>query len=338
MAAAHVRPALSVIGGGLGAGKTSLVARLLALPEMARTGVVVNEFGSFGVDDLLLASAAPNAQMALLRNGCLCCRPGNDLSEAIRKMIAAVPEPLSRIVVETSGVAELSAVMARIGSDHVLRGLVRLDAAIAIVDATDPEAALAEHIACADRIVVTKTDLLSPTLTAALLARLTEMNPTVPILNAQDRPDPSTLFDAGLIDPQSGEARPEAWLRAKGEVHVHHHDAIRSWLIETGPQDWTVLTQQIALMARAAGPALLRLKGIVADRADPRPLALQMVRDQVYRPVRLEPRFGDGTTRLVVIARTAATQAVESLARRLGAGSAIPEREEDAHAFHHSLS
>lgn len=330
---AKARPLLSVIGGGLGVGKTSLLARLLALPEMARTGVVVNEFGSFGVDDLLLASAAPRAQMALLRNGCLCCRPGNDLSEAIRKMIAAAP--LDRIVVETSGVAELSAVLARIGADHVLRGLVRLDAAIALVDATEPDAALAEHIACADRIVVTKTDLVSSDAAAALISRLTAMNPTVPVFDGQRALGPDQLFDAGLIDAQTGEARPEAWLRAHGEVHVHHHDAIRSWLIETGPQDWTRLTQQIALMARAAGPALLRLKGIVADAADPRPLALQMVRDQVYRPVRLQTRPGDRTTRIVVIARTAATPAIEALAQSLG--SKAPEQEEHAHALHHSL-
>ncbi len=125
-------------------GKTSLLARLLALPEMARTGVVVNEFGSFGVDDLLLASAAPRAQMALLRNGCLCCRPGNDLSEAIRKMIAAAPEPLMRIVVETS--AWPSFLPCWRGSVPIIcsAGSSGWTQPWPSVDATDPEAALAE--------------------------------------------------------------------------------------------------------------------------------------------------------------------------------------------------
>ncbi|MCZ4254206.1 GTP-binding protein [Sulfitobacter sp. G21635-S1] len=329
MAGVRQRPALSVVGGGLGAGKTSLIARLLEQPGMGRTGVVVNEFGEFGVDDLMLGSSAPDAQLALLRNGCICCRPGNDLSEAVRKMIAAAPEPLVRILVETSGVAELSAVLAKIGADHVLRGMVRLDAAIAVVDATAPDETRAEHIACADRIVVTKTDLVVPIAAAAIRRRIAAMNPTVPILDGQARPDPDVLFNAGLIDGRSGEVQADAWLRAQGSVHVHHHgeypDSIRSWLIETGPQDWTQLSQHIARMSRAAGPALLRLKGIVADRDDARPLALQMVRYQIYRPVRLTREAGDGRSRIVVIARATAAPAVEALAKRLSAAEVAIE-------------
>jgi hypothetical protein len=70
-------------------------------------------------------------------------------------------------------------------------------------------------------------------------------------------------------------------------------------------------------MSRAAGPALLRLKGIVIDCGDARPLALQMVRDQIYRPVRLAAGTGDGRSRIVVIARAAAAPAVEALARHI---------------------
>ncbi|WP_298493210.1 GTP-binding protein [uncultured Maritimibacter sp.] len=320
------RPALSVIGGGLGAGKTSLIARLLERPDMGRTGVVVNEFGAFGVDDVVLTNAAPEAQLALLRNGRVCCRPGNDLSEAVRKMIAAAGGPLDRIIVETSGVAELSAVLARIGSDHVLRGLVRLDAAVAVVDATAQSETRAEHIACADRIVVTKADLVSPGVTTDLKRRLADMNPLVPILDGQDAPGPEELFNAGLVNGTTGEVQADTWLRARGSVHVHDHahdheegQGIRSWLIETGPQNWTHLTQQIARMSRAAGPALLRLKGIVTDSDDPRPLALQMVREQIYRPVRLAPGTGDGKSRIVVIARASAAPAIEALAERLAA-------------------
>lgn len=291
---------------------------------MARTGVVVNEFGAFGVDDLTLSASAPDAQLALLRNGCVCCRPGNDLSEAVRTMIGAAKEPLTRIIVETSGVAELSAVLARIGSDHVLRALVRLDAAVSVVDATAPTETRAEHIACADRIVLTKTDLVSKVVAAEIRRRLADMNPAVPILDGQAPVGPETLFNAGLISGQTGEVQADHWLRARGSVHVHDHEhdegqGIRSWLIETGPQNWTQLSQHIARMSRAAGPALLRLKGIVTDSEDPRPLALQMVREQIYRPVRLAPGTGDGQSRIVVIARAAAAPAVEALADRLSA-------------------
>ncbi|MGV0878447.1 GTP-binding protein [Martelella sp. FLE1502] len=313
------RPTLSVIGGGLGAGKSTLIAGLLARPDMAKTGVVVNEFGAFGVDDLLLSAAAPRTSLALLQNGCICCRPGNDLSEVVRNMIAAAETPLRRILVETSGVADLSAVIARIGADHVLRALVRLDAAMAVVDATAPDDARPEHLAAADRIVLSKTDLVPASRADDIRRNLAGMNPTAPLFDAAALPGPEVLFNAGLIDSATGAVQPNRWLRATGTVHVHDKDAIRSWVIEFSPQRWTVLTEQIARMSRAAGSALLRLKGIVVDRDDPRPLAIQMVRDQIYRPVRLTPETGGGVSRIVVIARAPATPAIEAFAARLGA-------------------
>lgn len=320
------RPALSVIGGGLGAGKTTLIAGLVSRPDMAGTGVVVNEFGALGIDDLLISEAAPGARVALLKNGCVCCRPGNDLSEAVRAMIAAQSTPLQRILVETSGVADLSAVIARIGADHVLRALVRLDAAIAVVDATAPDAARPEHIACADRIVISKADLVGQAAAERIRRQLADMNPTAPIFDAQALPEPDALFNAGLIDARSGAAQPNRWLRATGTLHVSDEEAIRSFVIAFGPQRWTALSEQIARMSRSAGSALLRLKGIVEDIDDPRPLAIQMVRDQIYRPVRLAPAASGGKSRIVVIARATAAPAVEAFAARLGAAD-LHERE-----------
>ncbi|WP_180898825.1 CobW family GTP-binding protein [Martelella soudanensis] len=323
---ARDRPALSVIGGGLGAGKTTLIAGLLSRPDIAQTGVVVNEFGAFGVDDLLISAAAPKTSVALLQNGCVCCRPGNDLSEAVRKMIAAADAPLRRILVETSGVADLSAVIARIGADHALRALVRLDAAVAVVDATAPDDARPEHLASADRIVLTKTDLVSSAVADQLRRRLAGMNSTAPLFDAAALPPADDLFNAGLIDSRTGAIQPNRWLRAIGTIHVHDEDAIRSWVIEFAPLRWTALSEQIARMSRAAGTALLRLKGIVADRDDPRPLAIQMVRDQIYRPVRLAPEAGGGISRIVIIARAPAAPAIEAFAARLGAAQ-IHERD-----------
>lgn len=314
------RPALSVVGGGLGAGKTTLVARLLRRPDMAGTAVVVNEFGEIGIDDLVLGAAEGRPRIALLRNGCLCCAPGNDLSQAVLDLLEASGTPLRRILVETSGAAALSAVIARIAEDHRLRRAVRLDAAVAVIDATAPDPlgpeAAAEHILCADRLVVSKADLAPPGQVAALRAGLARLAPETPQFLSSEDPGPDRLLDAGLVDPATGEARPDRWLRA-GQGIFAHAAPVRSWLLEAGPMDWALATRLVAGLQRAAGPDLLRLKGLVAAPGDPRPYVLQVVRDQVFRPVRLPPGTGDGRTRLVVIARAGAATAVEDLRRRL---------------------
>lgn len=316
------KPTLSVVGGALGAGKTSLIARLLKDPEMSGTGVVVNEFGALGVDDMVLSAGAPGTSVALLQNGCVCCRPGNDLSDAVKAMCDAAPNPLSRIIVETSGVADLSAVIARIAADHRLRPVVRLDAAIAVVDATAPTKTRAENLACADRIVISKGDMVGPQKIAEIRTDLTAMNIAAPVLDGIADLNPTDLFDAGLVNARTGETQPDRWLRLGAPMHVHDHtgqDQIRSWVIEAGPVEWAALSRAVAEFSQAAGPHLLRVKGLIADHSDPRPLALQVVRNQVYRPVRLTASQNSGCTQIVVIAHAAAAPSVAKFSDRVQA-------------------
>ncbi len=310
------RPALSVVGGGLGAGKTTLIAALLRRSDMAGTAVVVNEFGAAGVDDLILATAPGRPQVALLRNGCLCCAPGNDLSRAVLDLIEAASVPPRRVLVETSGAAPLSAVLARVAEDHRLRRAVRLDAALAVIDATAPDPtgpeAAAEHILCADRIVISKGDMARPDAMMALRRRLAELAPAAPVFHQGDGAGPDRLLNAGLVDAVTGDVQALRWLAA-AQAHVPVGAPVRSWLIETGAIDWARMTEAVALFQRRAGGDLLRLKGLVSLPGDTRPMVLQVVRDQVFRPVRLPEGTGDGRTRLVVIARPPAEPAVALL-------------------------
>lgn len=314
------KPTLSVVGGGLGAGKTTLISRLLRRDDMRGTAVVVNEFGALGIDDLVLAAEASSPRVALLRNGCVCCTPGNDLSQAVLDVLEADGgTPIQRVIIETSGAAELSSVLARVAEDHRLRRSVRLDAAIALVDCTDPEAtgpAAAEHIMCADRLVLTKTDIADREDVNRIAATLRWQNPRAPQLDAAGELDPLRLFNAGLIDAVTGEPDPERWL-SYTRIHAASNTVI-SRSFESGVQDWPDLSRRIATMQRAAGQGFLRLKGLVHTADDDRPLVVQAVREQVFRPVRLPAWPGEPRTRIVAIARADAAPALD----RFGQGFA----------------
>ena len=113
---------VTVITGFLGAGKTTLLKRFLATPEGQGTAVVVNEFGAAGIDDALVRSSAD--ETVLLGNGCLCCITRTDLQQALRRMViererGELPD-FSRIVIETSGLADPSPILQTFATDRAL--------------------------------------------------------------------------------------------------------------------------------------------------------------------------------------------------------------------------
>src|SRR3990170_4317899 len=145
---------VSIVTGFLGSGKTTLVNRLLKRPEMNRVAVIVNELGEIGVDNDLIEFSSE--QMMLLNNGCLCCVLRGDLQETLR-------------------------------TDALLRDQYRLDCVVTLVDAVNAPGQLAQfseplkQVALADRLVVTKTDLIAEQKLAALTGRLREINPRAPL-------------------------------------------------------------------------------------------------------------------------------------------------------------
>jgi G3E family GTPase len=113
---------VSIITGFLGSGKTTLLNRLLTDPAMARSLVIVNEFGEIGIDHLLLS--APSDNMRLIENGCLCCTMRGDLVEALtdaRRMWQQgdIP-PFDRVIVETTGLADPVSILHTVVADETL--------------------------------------------------------------------------------------------------------------------------------------------------------------------------------------------------------------------------
>src|SRR5579872_7459667 len=176
---------VTVVTGFLGAGKTTLLRRFLASPQGAGTAVIVNEFGAVGIDDALLRSSAD--ETVLLGNGCVCCITRSDLQLALRRLVfdrehGAVP-PFSRVVIETSGLADPAPILQTFSTDRALGGEFHVDVVLAVVDAVNGEAELdsaaeaRKQIILADRMVVSKTDLASAAAIENLTRRLRQLNP-----------------------------------------------------------------------------------------------------------------------------------------------------------------
>ncbi|UKJ72430.1 GTP-binding protein [Azospirillum brasilense] len=226
---------VSVLTGFLGSGKTTLLQRLLHHPGMARTAVVINEFGEVGLDHLLVAKASEN--MVLMDSGCLCCTIRGDLVDTLRDLFLKrvrgdIPE-FDRVVVETTGLADPAPIIHTLMSDPLLAARFRLDGVISTVDAVhgasqlDRQPESVKQAAVADRIVLTKTDLATPHTTLALCQRLSAINPAAPQIPAAfGEVDPKQLFDAGLYNPDTKSPDVARWLREEAyrDEQAHHHD------------------------------------------------------------------------------------------------------------------
>ncbi len=162
---------VTAVTGFLGAGKTTLIRRFLKSPEGQGTAVIVNEFGAVGIDDALVRDSAEAT--VLLGNGCLCCITRTDLQVALRRLVfdrerGTVP-PFARILIETSGLADPAPILQTFSTDRALGGEFHVDVLLAVVDAVNGERSLDDaaearkQVILADRLIISKTDLATPT-------------------------------------------------------------------------------------------------------------------------------------------------------------------------------
>jgi G3E family GTPase len=228
-----VHTPVTLLTGFLGSGKTTLLNRALRDPAMARTMIVVNEFGEISIDHAL--TEVSNDAIVVLENGCLCCTVFGDLVQTFNQLYVAREAgeiAFDHVVIETSGLAEPAPVLQAFLSQPLLAGLWRVGAVITTVDAINGAHTLDEHpvsvaqAALADHLLITKLDLLEPaqreSARAALAARLRTINASASISTVDDpAADPIRLMRSVAPDPSGGPESAAAWLaRAMGERHA----------------------------------------------------------------------------------------------------------------------
>ncbi|MDO5612476.1 MAG: cobalamin biosynthesis protein CobW [Paracoccus sp. (in: a-proteobacteria)] len=337
---------VTVVTGFLGSGKTTLISNLIRNSGGRRLAVVVNEFGTLGVDGEILKGCAipdcPAENIVELANGCICCTVADDFIPTVEALLALDPRP-DHILIETSGLAlpkpllrafDWPAIRSRITVDGVVAladaeavaagrfapDVAAVDAQRAADDSIDHETPLSEvfedQIACADLILLTKPDLAGPDGVAAARAVIeAEMQRKVPVIEvAEGAADPRVLLGLGAAAEDDLDARP-----SHHDGHDdHEHDDFDTVVVEMGEiADPADLTRRIEDLARARD--ILRVKGYAAVTGKPMRLLVQAVgsriRYQFDRPWAAdEPR----RTRLVVIAEH---DRVDEAAIRAGLGA-----------------
>ncbi len=222
---------VSILTGFLGAGKSTLLNRILKDPAMKDAAVIINEFGEVGIDHLLVESSSDT--VVELSDGCLCCTVRGELVDTLAELVDGMQtgkiKPLSRIVIETTGLADPAPVMQSVMGHPAISQHFDLDGVITVVDAVNGLSTIDgfteayKQIAVADRLILTKTMLPEAGDTKALVARLRALNPRAPITNGDaDEAGSAAILVNGLYDPASKIADVDRWL--KDEVAHDHHD------------------------------------------------------------------------------------------------------------------
>lgn len=338
----------TVVTGFLGAGKTTLIRHLLQNAEGRKIALIINEFGDLGVDGDILKGCGEETcsedDIVELSNGCICCTVADDFIPTMEQLLARDEKP-DHIVIETSGLAlpqplirafNWPGISTKVTVDGVVtvvdgkavndgqfaHNLAAIDAQRAQDDNLDHETPLSElfedQIACADMIVVNKTDLLKEEEAETLSGKLkADSRDGVQVVKSSMGALPVDVLLGQGIGAESD-------LEARHEVHHHHHhhdddhhdddhhhdhehehghDEFQSFTVERGEiADPAAFAEQVAGVIKDHN--ILRLKGFAAVTDKPMRLTLQAVGPRVDSY--FDQPFGDAprATRLVVIGET----------------------------------
>ncbi|HEY9909479.1 MAG TPA: cobalamin biosynthesis protein CobW [Thermosynechococcaceae cyanobacterium] len=339
---------VTVITGFLGSGKTTLIRHLLQNNQGRRIAVLVNEFGELGIDGELLRScqvcpedelpeANPAANIVELTNGCLCCTVQEEFLPTMLELLKR-RDRLDCILIETSGLA-LPKPLIKAFRWHEIRNAATVDGVITVVDceavfsgtiASDLEALeiqrqadpsldhetpiqelFEDQLACADLVVLNKTDLVNPEAQAQVVARVQqELSRAVKIVASQQgQLDPDLLLGFGAAVEENLDARPSH--HDLEEDHDHDEEITSAHVVFDRTFQPAALQQQLEQLVQQQ--EIYRVKGFVAVDRKPMRLVMQGVGarfDQFYdRP--WQPQEAQ-QTRLVFIGRSLNSEQIES--------------------------
>jgi Putative GTPases (G3E family) len=274
---------VTILTGFLGSGKTTLLNRILKEDHGHRIAVIENEFGEIGVDNEIIETG--DEQIVEMNNGCICCTVRGDLIRilgTLKEKRDGGKLKFDRVVIETTGMADPGPVAQTFFTDEEIGNYYLLDSIITLVDAKHAPKQLdefheaQEQVGFADRILLSKTDLVSEDEAATLSKRLKRMNPRAPIKKVHfgDAPIGEVLDIRGFNLNAILQLDPEFLV----DSHHEHHDEVESFVFRSDkPFDGQKLEQFLSGMIQVYGPDLLRYKGVLWMKGNPRRVVFQGV-------------------------------------------------------------
>lgn len=329
---------VNIVTGFLGSGKTTLLGRLLRSPAMADSAVLVNELGEIGLDHELLNRL--DEQTAILQGGCVCCAVRDDLSRAVRELYGRrergeIPQ-FRRLVIETTGLADPAPLLRTFLADPVLRHHFRLGKVITTLDAVHGEDELARHaetvrqVIAADRIVVTKTDLVPERQAALVEAHAHRLNPTAGVMRVPTQElDPAQLLDADTTGSAGESAEALRWTESRLPTEHDHAGIYAACMCPAEPLDWSAFGLWLSMLLNRYGQQVLRMKALLNVAGLEAPVLAQSVQHTIHAPVHLGAwPSADRRSRIVIIVDGLPRRSIEeSLAVHCGIATRVSTAE-----------
>ncbi len=277
---------LFILAGFLGSGKTTLLLDLLKSDSQGETGVIVNEAGEIGVDGVVVKDGADDIPLTLLSNGCVCCSLRSSLVLTVGAMLDAPrppgARPLRRIVLETSGLSRPGPIVASLADPELARRGIRVTVVSTYdcvrgalnVDEFDEAAA---QLGAAQRVMLTKLDLVAPEAARAHIEVIRGVNPLAQIVADTDRAAAvrQAFADSGPAGPAEGGAASLAESTVQGlfggaPAKAHPRIHVMAGALRAGAS-WDDVAMWLDDLASICGDKLLRVKAVlkVADCAEP---------------------------------------------------------------------
>ncbi|SER88663.1 CobW family GTP-binding protein [Salisediminibacterium halotolerans] len=260
---------VTVLTGFLGAGKTTLLNQILTLNSQERVAVIVNEFGDAGIDQQLVIGADEN--ILQLNNGCICCKIRTDLVDTLYGLAFAVyehgHEPIDRVIIETTGLAEPAPIAQSFFAENDLAELYQLDAFITVIDSYHFQKQLENHAEAqkqtvfADVLVVNKTSLISNEKLEEVKETLYKMNPVADLLIT----DCEQIDPARLLNRYTFHLNEKTALTADLEKRSYNHNSSSAIVLKSkNPVDMTRFEPWFEEVLAKKGEQMYRFKGILS--------------------------------------------------------------------------
>ncbi len=275
---------VTILTGFLGAGKTTLLNRILSEQHGEKIAVIENEFGETGIDNDILVRDKQE-QIVEMNNGCICCSVRGDLVRILGDLGKKRRQgklKFDRVIIETTGLANPGPVAQTFFMDEAIHGQYILDAVVTVVDAKHAGKQLDEHdearrqVGFADRILLSKTDLVEDAEVDALMQRLRQMNPRAHQKKVHfGEADIKELLDIrGFNINDALEVDPEF---LTSDYHEHDDEVTSFVWKDPRPMQMEKIETFLSLMVQNYGEDLLRYKGVLNIQGEPRRMIFQGV-------------------------------------------------------------